>query len=75
MNNYKEACELLDQSIKQGFVLSYFSKARLLHEVFGQDESAFQVAKEGSEKGDKYSTCLIGYFIMRGIGIKKNNDK
>ena len=46
--------------------------SRLCYEVFHENEIAFQSAKEGADKGDKYSKCILGYFISKGIGTKKD---
>ncbi|KAK8836215.1 hypothetical protein M9Y10_039847 [Tritrichomonas musculus] len=74
MNDCKEACRLLDMSINDGFILSHFIKARLFYEIFKENKISYQIAKEGSEKGDKYCACLLGYFTMRGVGVQKDFD-
>lgn len=49
-----------------GFLLS-----RLLHEFFHEEQKAFEIAKEGA-KNDKYSKCLLGFYMAHGIGTNKN---
>ena len=73
--NYKEARRLLNLSIKEGITLAYFMQARLVHEVYHEDVLAFELSKEGLEKGNKYSKCLLGHFISRGIGVTKDFNK
>lgn len=70
--NFVEAKSHLEESINQNYTKSYFSLARLLHEFFHEDSHAFIIAKKGSEKGDKYSKCLLGYFISKGIMLESN---
>ena len=70
-----EARKHLEESIKQGFSFSYFLLARLYHECFDENSKSIELLKKGSEKGDKYSKCFLGYFISRGIGIKKDYKK
>ncbi|KAK8870912.1 hypothetical protein M9Y10_008825 [Tritrichomonas musculus] len=74
-NHYQLAREHLEESINQGFNFSYFMLARLFHEAFKDDQKAFQVATEGANKDEKYSKCLLGYFIAKGIGTNKNRKK
>lgn len=61
----------LQESIKFGFNHSYFVLSRLYHEIFNENEKAFETAKEGSKNNGKYSKCLYGYFLSHGIGTKK----
>lgn len=74
-SNYDQARSFLNESIQQGFNLSYFTLARLLHEIYKEDDEAFHIAMEGSNKGNKYSKFLLGYFIAHGIGVKKDFQK
>ena len=71
----REARKHLERSAEQGFDLSYFSLARLLHEYFSEDNGAFITAHEGAKRGEKFSLCLLGHFIAHGIGIKKDHQK
>ncbi|KAK8870893.1 hypothetical protein M9Y10_008805 [Tritrichomonas musculus] len=73
--NLAEARKHLEKSIQLGYNLSYFSLARLLHEYFNEDDLAFVTAKEGMMKGEKYSKCLLGHFISKGIGTQKDQQK
>lgn len=68
----EKARAYLEESIQLGFDLSYFSLARLLESYYGERDHAFQVASEGAMKGEKYSKCLLGFFIAKGIGTSKN---
>lgn len=72
---YKEARNHLEKSLKQGFNKSYFSLSLLLHQIYNKNHSAIKYAIEGEKKGDKYSKCLLGHFISKGIGIKKDRNK
>lgn len=74
-NNMENARKHLEESIRLGYYMSYFSLARLLHEYFKEDDLAFKTAKEGMIKGEKYSKCLLGHFISKGIGTKKNHQE
>ena len=74
-NNMENARKHLEESIRLGYYMSYFSLARLLHEYFKEDNLAFKTAKEGMIKGEKYSKCLLGHFISKGIGTKKNHQE
>ncbi|KAK8837968.1 hypothetical protein M9Y10_035912 [Tritrichomonas musculus] len=64
-NHLKFAC-------KNGFDLSYFLLSRLSHEYFKEDSYAYEIAKEGAIKKEKYSKSLLGHFITHGIGTKKD---
>ena len=72
---FKVARNHLEKAASQGFSLSCFLLARLLHEHFKEDERAVQSAREGAERGDKFSQCILGHFIARGIGTKKNRQE
>ena len=74
-NKLIKARKHLEESIRLGYNLSYFSLARLLHEYFKEDDLAFKTASEGMIKGEKYSKCLLGHFISKGIGTKKNHQE
>ncbi|KAK8860760.1 hypothetical protein M9Y10_012426 [Tritrichomonas musculus] len=70
-----EARKHLEAAIELGFNLSFFSLSRLHYEFYKDDEKAFEIAKEGSERGEKYSRCLLGFFTAHGIGTKKDIAK
>ena len=67
-----EARKHFEESISRGFNRSYFSLSILEQEYFKNVEKSFQLAKEGSERGDVFSKCLLGYYISRGIGTEKS---
>lgn len=73
--DFELARNLLEKSIKNGFYFSYFILARLFFEVDKNYSLAFETAQKGTINGDKYSQCLLGYFIAHGIGIEKDNKK
>lgn len=65
-----------NESIQKGFLLSYFSLARLLSSFYyRENEDAFRVAKEGAEKGEKYTKCFLVHFIATGIDTEKDLKK
>lgn len=64
----EEICKHLEESIKLGYSFLFFSLSRLYYEIYKDYEKAFQTVEEGFKKGEKYSTCLFGYFIAIGIG-------
>ena len=65
-----------NESIQKGFLLSYFSLARLPSSFYyRENEEALRVAKEGAEKGEKYTKCLLVHFIATGIDKKKDLKK
>lgn len=70
--NYDEAIDHLKESIKLGFNFSHFSLSRLYYEVFKDEKRCFKWAEEGFKKGEKYSKCLFGFYVARGIGTKKD---
>ena len=74
-NNFAIAKHHLLKAIQLGYNKSYFSLASLYHKCFHEDQSAASIAIEGSQKGDNYSKGLLGHFISRGIGIKKDYRK
>ena len=74
-NNFSIAKHHLLKAIQLGYNKSYFSLASLYHKCFHEDQSAASIAIEGSQKGDNYSKGLLGHFISRGIGIKKDYRK
>ena len=74
-HDFEKAQKLFQKSIEGGFNLSYFTLSRLFYEVFKDEKQAFETAKKGAEKDEKYSKCLFGYFIAHGIGTKKDFKK
>lgn len=74
-SNFYEARSHLEESIRRGYKESHFLLARVLHEFFHDDKRAFEIASEGCKMGDKYSTCLLGFYVARGIGTVKNRQK
>lgn len=75
IENFNRARDLLFKSIDLGFHLSHFLLARILHEFYNEDERAFNIAQNGSKLKEKYSQCLVGHFISRGIGTKKEFNR
>ena len=74
-SNFSEARSHLEESIRRGYNESHFLLARIMHEFFHNNKRAFEIADEGCKKGDKYSACLLGFFVAKGIGTKKNHQK
>lgn len=73
--DFKEVLHHFEESINQGFYKSYFSLSRLYHEVFHNDIAAINLAIKGSKLEEKSCKCLLGHFISKGIGTKKNFHK
>lgn len=72
MEKYKKAQRHLEESINLGYDLSFFSLSLLYYKIYKNLTHAFNTTKKGAEKGEKYSKCLLGYFIAHGIGTNKD---